>query len=42
MLKDYAKNKARKLVPDLSFDFSQKTRNEMKASGLQLNFAILR
>ena len=41
-LEKYTKNKAGKVVPDLSFDFSKITCYEMKASGLQLSFDILR
>ena len=37
--KNCAKNEAKGLVPDLFF---RKAQNEVKASGLQLNFNILR
>ena len=37
--KNYAENEARRLVTDL-FLFFKKVEHEVKASGLQLNFAI--
>ena len=39
--KNYAKNEAKGLVPDL-FLFFKKAQYEVKASGLQLSFNILR
>ena len=38
-LRNYAENKAGKLVPDC-FLFFNKTSNQVKAIGLQLNFSI--
>ena len=39
--KNHAENESRRLVPDL-FLFFKNTSNELKASGLQLSFNILR
>ena len=38
--KNYVENEAVRLVPDL-YLFKKKAEDEMKASGLQLSFAIL-
>ena len=39
--KNYAENEARRLVSNL-FLFFKKAQNEVKASGLQLNFNLFR